>query len=78
LYKKAAKKLAEHGISLAMCDAPKNKVIKEKYEMKEYPVMKWFRPDKSSDDYKGDKSMEAVVDYVTKKHLPPTFAVPCD
>ena len=51
LYKKAAKKLAEHGISLAMCDAPKNKVIKEKYEMKEYPVMKWFRPDKSSDDY---------------------------
>jgi len=61
-----------------MIDATVSKKIKEKYEIKEFPKLKFVMPDKTSYTYDGEKSAEHIVDYLQKKHRPATKAVACD
>lgn len=72
-YVKIAAILKEKGESVACAkvDAPEEQELIEKYDIQGFPTLKLFRKDKKPDSYQGFRSVDALVDWVTRKIGPP-------
>lgn len=73
-YAKAATKLAEEksDILLAKVDATKETALAEKYELRGYPTLKFFKNGKVI-DYTGARTSEDIVKWLKKKTGPPAL-----
>ncbi len=65
-YAKAAKKLKEHGISLAMVDATKESELAKEYMVQGFPTLILFRKGVKQEDYKGPRKADDIVEYMLK------------
>ena len=76
-YVKIAAILKERNenVICAKVDAPEEQELIEKYDIQGVPTLKLFRKDKSPDSYQGFRSVDALVDWVTRKIGPPTVAI---
>lgn len=76
-YVKIAAILKEKGESVACAkvDAPEEQELIEKYDIQGFPTLKLFRKDKKPDSYQGFRSVDALVDWVTRKIGPPAQAI---
>lgn len=70
-YSKAAKSLAaaNENVKLAKVDATEQKKIAEKFEVKGFPTLKYFKNGKAT-EYGGGRSESEIVDWLKKKSGP--------
>jgi protein disulfide-isomerase A1 len=78
-YAGAAQELAKRDppLSIAKVDATENKELGERFGIKGFPTLKFFKGGNPS-DYEGGRTKDAIVNYVVKKSGPPSTAVDCD
>lgn len=78
-YAAAAQELATRDppLSLAKVDATENKELGERFGIKGFPTLKFFKNGVPS-DYEGGRTKDTIVNYVVKKSGPPSNAVDCD
>uniref|UniRef100_A0A6G1S3N2 Protein disulfide-isomerase n=1 Tax=Aceria tosichella TaxID=561515 RepID=A0A6G1S3N2_9ACAR len=76
-YVKIAAILKEKGenVACAKVDAPEEHDLIEKYDIQGFPTLKLFRKDKKPDSYQGFRSVDALVDWVTRKIGPPAVVL---
>jgi len=72
-YVKIAAILKEKGenVACAKVDAPEEQDLIEKYDIQGFPTLKLFRKDKKPESYQGFRSVDSLVDWVTRKIGPP-------
>lgn len=72
-YVKIASILKDKGqnVACAKVDAPEEQELIEKYDIQGFPTLKLFRKDKKPDAYQGFRSVDVLVDWVTRKIGPP-------
>jgi len=75
-YANAAKALKEESspIRLAKVDATEERDLGEKYEVRGYPTVKFFRNGKPS-DYKGGRTSQEIVNWLKKRTGPAAISV---
>lgn len=68
-YVKIASILQDKGqnVACAKVDAPEEQDLIEKYDIQGFPTLKLFRKDKKTDTYQGFRSVDTLVDWVTRK-----------
>lgn len=78
-YAAAAQELAKRDppLSIAKVDATENKELGERFGIKGFPTLKFFKGGNPS-DYEGGRTKDSIVNYVVKKSGPPSTAVDCD
>jgi len=78
-YAAAAQELAKRDppYSLAKVDTTENKELGERFGIKGFPTLKFFKGGNPG-DYEGGRTKDAIVNYVVKKSGPPSTAVDCD
>lgn len=64
-YEKAAAALKERGIKVAKVDATIEDKLAEKYGVSGYPTLKLFKKGEFAKDYKGQRSSDAIVKFMT-------------
>lgn len=76
-YVKIASILKEKGqnVVCAKVDAPEEQELIEKYDIQGFPTLKLFRKDKKPDAYQGFRSVDSLVDWVTRKIGPPAVVL---
>jgi protein disulfide-isomerase A1 len=76
-YVKIAAILKEKGenVACAKVDAPEEQDLIEKYDIQGFPTLKLFRKDKKPDSYQGFRSVDLLVDWVTRKIGPPAVTL---
>lgn len=79
-YVKIAAILKEKGenVACAKVDAPEEQELIEKYDIQGFPTLKLFRKDKKPDPYQGFRSVDSLVDWVTRKIGPPALVLEDD
>ena len=80
-YVKIAAILKEKGenIACAKIDSPEERELIEEYDVQGFPTLKLFRKDKKTpDSYQGFRSVDSLVDWVTRKIGPPAVALEDD
>lgn len=75
-YAKAAKALKDDGspIRLAKVDATEETALGERFEVRGYPTLKFFRNGKPS-DYKGGRTSEEIISWLQKRTGPAAMTV---
>lgn len=75
-YAKAATSLADEGseILLAKVDATEETDLAEKYEVRGYPTLKFFRNGQAS-EYNGGRTADDILKWVKKKTGPPALTL---
>lgn len=73
-WAKAAKALADQPIKLSKVDATENKNLAEKYGIRGYPTIKFFKNGKDS-DYTGGRTEPEIVSWASKKTGPAAVEV---
>lgn len=75
-YEKAAKALAEEGseIKLGKVDATEQQKLAEKFEVRGYPTIKFFKDGKPV-EYGGGRTSPEIVNWLRKKTGPPCIAL---
>lgn len=78
-YAAAAGELAKRDppLSLAKVDVTENKELGERFGIKGFPTLKFFKSGTPS-DYEGGRTKDAIINYVVKKSGPPSNTVDCD
>jgi protein disulfide-isomerase A1 len=78
-YSAAAQILAKEDppIALAKVDVTEQKGLGEKFEIKGFPTLKWFRKGEAL-EYTGGRSKDTIVSWVLKKTGPPSSLVTCE
>jgi len=61
---------------IAKVDATENAKLKERFEIKGFPTLKFFKDGKPI-DYKGKRETKGIVDYVTKQTMPASLPIQC-
>lgn len=76
-YVKIASILKDKGLNVecAKVDAPEEQELIEKYDIQGFPTLKLFRKDKKPDSYQGFRSVDVLVDWVTRKIGPPALTL---
>jgi thioredoxin-like negative regulator of GroEL len=78
-FAKAALKLKEHGVFLAKVDVTKEVELAKEYFVQGYPTLIIFKHGEKFQDYTGDRSAEAIVNYMMAlndpNYVPPPSAV---
>jgi len=70
-YKKAAKKLREKGMDvLAKVDASKEGELAKEHFIQGFPTLSLFRYGEKVEDYKGERTADAIVEYMLKMNDP--------
>jgi len=64
-------------MSLAKVDVTENKELGERFGIKGFPTLKFFKGGVPS-DYEGGRTKDAIVNYIVKKSGPPSNSVDCD
>ena len=81
-YVKIAAILKEKGenVACAKVDAPDEQELIEKYDVQGFPTIKLFRKDKKDapDSYQGFRSVDSLVDWITRKIGPPALTLEDD
>lgn len=79
-YIKIASILKDKGqnVACAKVDAPEEQDLIEKYDIQGFPTLKLFRKEKKPDSYQGFRSVDAMVDWITRKIGPPAVALEDD
>lgn len=79
-YVKIASILKDKGqnVACAKVDAPDEQELIEKYDIEGFPTLKLFRKDKKPDAYKGFRSVDVLVDWVTRKIGPAALTLEDD
>jgi protein disulfide-isomerase A1 len=62
---------------VAKVDATENNALAERFEVKGFPTMIWFRNGKQS-DYTGGRTKDTIVNWISKKTGPASKHVACD
>jgi len=78
-YAGAAQELATRDppLSIAKVDVTENKELGERFGIKGFPTLKFFKGGNPS-DYEGGRTKDTIVAYVVKKSGPPSTAADCD
>lgn len=69
-YSKAAKKLAPSGLVLAKVDATKESELAKEFMVQGFPTLILFRKGEKVEDYSGERTAEAMVEYMLKMNDP--------
>ena len=69
--------LVGEGLYIAKLDGEKNKKMNDKYGVKSFPTLKFFK-NGAFVDYKGKREATAISQYVNKKSSPAFTAITCD
>lgn len=79
-YVKIASILKDKGqnVACAKVDAPEEQDLIEKYDIQGFPTLKLFRKDKKPDAYQGFRSVDTLVDWITRKIGPPAVLLEDD
>lgn len=79
-YVKIASILKDKGqnVACAKVDAPEEQDLIEKYDIQGFPTLKLFRKDKKPDSYQGFRSVDTLVDWITRKIGPAAVALEDD
>lgn len=79
-YVKIASILKDKGqnVACAKVDAPEEQDLIEKYDIQGFPTLKLFRKEKKPESYQGFRSVDALVDWATRKIGPPAVALEDD
>lgn len=69
-YEKAAKRLAADDLYIAKVDATANRELGDRFEVRGFPTLKFFRNGKAT-DYDGGRTADEIFNWVSKKSGPP-------
>jgi protein disulfide-isomerase A1 len=70
-YAKAAATLKADGFRIAKVDATENRALGDKYEVRGFPTLKFFRNGKPT-EYTGGRTEDTIVSWIRKKSGPPS------
>lgn len=62
-------------VACAKVDAPEEQELIEKNDIQGFPTLKLYRKDKKTDTYQGFRSVDTLVDWVTRKIGPPAVLI---
>jgi len=74
-WEKLAKQTTK-GASISKMDCTTNKITCEKYEVKGYPTLIYMRNGKVVENYKGDKTLKALKEYVNTMRTTTKYQIP--
>ena len=78
-YAKAAAELEKKGLSIGKIDASKNKNLAKRFGVSSYPTLLWMKPkDGSKQKYSGPRTVDAIVEFVSRQSLPSFQQMECD